>query len=163
MLCLISEKMDLIKLIFSILIIQLSGGIGAMLTFTSLNDWYSSLSKPVFTPPNWIFAPVWTFLYTLIGVSFYLVWQKGLKNSEVKKGLRIFTYQLVLNILWSAFFFGLRSPILGLIDILIMNYLIYLTIVKFRKIMPLASYLLYPYFAWVLFATVLNISIVILN
>lgn len=157
------KKINLFRLTFSILILQLSGGLGAIFTFASVANWYPTLNKPFFTPPSWLFAPVWTLLYILIGVSFYLIWQKGLKKPEIKNALKVFGIQLVLNILWSVFFFGLRAPILGLIDIFVLNYSIYLTIIKFKKINPLASHLLYPYFAWVIFATLLNLSIVILN
>lgn len=156
-------KNNFLKLSVSVLILQLSGGIGAAFSFISLSDWYPTLNRPVFTPPDWIFAPVWTILYLLMGTSLYLVWKEGLGKPEVKRAVKFFGVQLILNILWSAFFFGLRSPFLALIDIFGLNILIYLTIKEFRKINSLASYLLWPYWGWVLFATLLNFSLWILN
>jgi len=153
----------IIKLILSIVLCQAAGIIGSLFTTPSIPTWYASLQKPWFAPPNWLFGPVWITLFTLMGISFYLVWNKGLKNKLVKKGLVIFGIQLLLNILWSFFFFGLNSPSYGLIEIIILWIAIGLTIFKFFKISKNAALLLLPYIAWVSVAAILNYYIWILN
>ena len=100
----------IIKFILSIALCQGAGLIGSLFTTPSIPTWYASLQKPSFAPPNWLFGPVWITLFTLMGISFYLVWNKSLKNKLVKKGLFVFGIQLMLNTLWSFLFFGLRSP-----------------------------------------------------
>ena len=152
-----------LKLIVSIIIPQAAGLLGSIATTSSVRSWYPTLNKPVFNPPSWLFAPVWTLLFLLMGISLYLVWQKGVQTPGVKEALIFFAVQLVLNILWSIFFFGLQSPLLGLIDIIPLVVLIYLTFVKFKQIDPTAGYLLLPYLAWTSFATILNLSLLILN
>ncbi len=125
--------------------------------------WYETLVKPSFWPPNWIFGPVWTVLYALMGVSAYIIWSQGTKKRAVKIALTYFFIQLACNFLWSILFFGLRSPIMGLVDILILWFFIAKTMHAFEKLSRPAAYLLVPYFLWVSFATVLNAVIVILN
>lgn len=150
------------KLIAAILLCEGAGIIGSIFTIPSVTGWYTTLIKPPFNPPNWLFGPVWTILYLLMGISLYLVWLS--KKSAVKKeALQIFFAQLILNSLWSIVFFGARSLLGGLVIIIGMWVLIYLTIKKFAKINKTASYLLYPYLAWVSFASVLNLAIVFLN
>ncbi len=144
------------KLILSIGLCLGAGVLGSFFTFSSIPEWYSTLNKPVFSPPNWIFGPVWTFLYILMGISLYLVWQK-------KKVPAVFWVQLILNAAWSIIFFGMRNPVLAMVDIIALWISIFLTIKAFSKINKLASYLLYPYLAWVSFASILNLAIVILN
>jgi benzodiazapine receptor len=148
---------NVIKFLVSIIVCQLAGGIGSIFTANSVGTWYADLIKPSFSPPNWLFAPVWILLYFLMGISLFLVWSKG------KRGLPIFFIQLVVNAFWSIAFFGLKSPLFGLIVIIILWVLILLTIIKFFKISKLAAWLLIPYIAWVTFATILNFSIWILN
>jgi len=152
-----------LKLIVSIIIPQAAGLLGSIATTSSVRDWYPTLNKPAFNPPSWLFAPVWTLLFLLMGIALYLIWQKGVQTPGVKEALVFFAAQLVLNILWSIFFFGLRSPLLGLIDIVPLVVLIYLTFIKFKQIDPTAGYLLLPYLAWTSFATILNLSLLILN
>jgi tryptophan-rich sensory protein len=147
----------LIKFLISIIICQLAGIIGSFFTSKSVATWYLTINKPAFTPPNYLFAPAWISLFLLMGISLFLVWQKG------KRGLPIFFIQLIFNILWSVMFFGLKSPLLGLIVILILWTLILLTIIKFFKISKPAGWLLIPYILWVSFATILNFAILILN
>ncbi len=142
---------------------ELVGIISTPFTLAAIPTWYSTLNKPPFSPPNWIFGPVWTALYFLMGVAAFLIWKKGLKNKQVKKALTYFVAQLAFNFLWSFLFFGLHSPILGLLDILILWVLILITMIKFYKLSKPAVYLLIPYILWVSFATILNLSIVILN
>lgn len=152
------------KLIFSILICEGAGIIGAVFTTPSIPIWYATLNKPFFSPPNWIFGPVWTTLYFLMGVSLYLVWVKKDAGKSLKsKAYQMFFAQLILNILWSIAFFGMKSPIVGLIVIIILWVLIIETIRRLAKVDKTASFLLYPYLVWVTFATVLNFSLWVLN
>jgi translocator protein len=157
------SKTKTVKLIASILIPQLAGLLGSLFTVSSVRTWYPTLNKPVFTPPSWLFAPVWTLLFLLMGIALYLVWQKGLEAPGVKKALIFFSAQLILNTLWSVLFFGFKSPLLGLLDIIPLVILIILTIISFKKINPTAGYLLIPYLLWTSFATILNLSLLILN
>lgn len=144
------------RLIFSIGVCLGAGIIGSVFTFSSIPTWYAALNKPSFSPPNWVFGPVWTILYLLMGISLYLVWQK-------KKVPAVFWVQLVLNALWSVIFFGLKNPVLAMLDIAVLWVAIYLTIKSFYPISKIAAYLLLPYLLWVTLASVLNLSIVILN
>lgn len=125
--------------------------------------WYITLNKPIFTPPSWLFGPAWSVLYILMAVSFFLIWKRGLKKKHVKNALKLFAIQLILNLSWSPIFFGLKNISLALIVIIIMWVYILKTILAFGKINKTASYLLYPYIAWVSFAAVLNFSIWLLN
>ena len=151
------------RLIFSIIICELVGIISIPFTLSAIPNWYQTLIRPPFSPPNWIFAPVWTILYFMMGVSLYIIWQKGAKNKKVKTALIYFYIQLFLNFLWSFLFFGLHSPILGLMDILALWIFIILSINQFSKINKTAAYILIPYLFWVSFASILNYSIVMLN
>ncbi len=151
------KKINPRKLLIAILICEGAGIIGSLVTIPSINSWYSSLNKPFFNPPSSIFGPVWTTLYFLMGISLYLAWIKKIKN------LNFFWLQLGLNILWSYLFFGLHSPILGLVDIIALLVAITLTIKIFDETYPPAGLILIPYFLWVSFATILNFSIVFLN
>lgn len=154
---------DLPKLVISVVGCELVGLLGTPLTVSAIPNWYSSLNKPFFAPPNWIFGPVWTLLYFFMGVSFYLIWKQGWQKKKVKIAGMYFLSQLALNFVWSPIFFGLRSPLLGLIVIAAMWILIVMTMKKFYPLTRLASYLLIPYLLWVSFATLLNASILILN
>ncbi len=147
----------LIRLILLVALCESAGVIGSIFTFSSINTWYVDLNKPFFNPPSWIFGPVWTTLYFLMGVSLYLVWGKK------KTDLKWFWIQLVLNSIWSIVFFGLKNPALAFIIIVFLWISIFLTIKDFKKVNKTASYLLFPYLAWVGFASLLNLSIVILN
>jgi len=141
----------------------LVGAAGSLVTRSAVEAWYPTIEKPWFTPPGWLFGPVWTVLYILMGVAAYLVWRKGWARSTVRVGLRWFLIQLVLNALWSPAFFGLRSPVAGLIIIVPLVLAILRTLLVFRRVSAVAAWLLSPYLAWTTFATVLNISIVVLN
>ncbi len=155
-------KLNLPKLTFSILVSLSAGGIGSFFTASSIPTWYSTLNKPFFNPPNWIFAPVWTTLYVLMGISLYLILvTKTKKNKTIP--ISIFATQLVLNTLWSILFFGLKSPLIALIEIILLWITILFTIKQFNQIFPISSYLLYPYLAWVSFASLLNLAIFLLN
>ena len=152
-----------IKLISAILICQLAGAIGSLFTYRAIPVWYASLVKPLFNPPNRIFGPVWLTLYTLMGISAFIVLSQGWERKEVKTALFIFAGQLVLNSLWSVIFFGLRSPLFAFVEILVLWVFIVLTIYYFYKISKFAGLILLPYLLWVSFAAVLNLSIAILN
>ncbi len=126
-------------------------------------SWYNTLNKPFFNPPSWIFAPVWTILYLLMAVSFYLVWRKGLKVKKIREAISVFFVQLALNLVWSPVFFGYKNIFLALIIIIFMFFYIVKTILQFSKIDKTAAYLLYPYLIWVSFASILNFSVWFLN
>jgi len=153
----------IIKLIISIAICQLAGFFGSLFTRPNIPTWYASLNKPNFTPPNWVFSPVWITLFVLMGISAFLVWNKGLDYKGVKKALTIFLVQLILNTLWSLAFFGLKSPLFGFLVIVILWVAILFTIINFFKVMKIAGFLLIPYILWVSFAAALNFSIWRLN
>lgn len=147
-------------LILLIVICEGAGLIGSVFTFSAIPNWYMTLNKPVFSPPSFIFGPVWTILYFLMGVSLYLIWMSGKK---AKGAVFFFWIHLFFNTTWSVMFFGLRSPLLGLINILILWFLIVIVIYKFWKINKTAGVLQIPYLVWVSFATVLNLNILLLN
>lgn len=140
------------------------GYFSGMVTRQAILDWYPTLVKPSFNPPNWVFAPVWSLLYVMMGVAAGLVWDKIEWNRPIiKKALTLFAIQLALNALWSYLFFGLHNPFLAGIEIVLLWLMIYETYLQFAKINKIAGYLLLPYLAWVSFATVLNVSIWWLN
>jgi len=154
---------DIVEAVVAVLICQGAGLIGSVATFPSIPTWYASLEKPFFNPPNWLFGPVWTTLYALMGISAFLVWRKGIRDRQVKVALGIFVAQLILNSLWSIVFFGLHSLLGGLIVILPLWVAILLSIVTFYRISKTAGVLLIPYILWVSFATLLNFSLWQLN
>ena len=140
------------------------GYFSGMVTRSAIITWYPTLVKPSFNPPNWIFAPVWSMLYIMIGVAAGLVWNRIDHEKEaVKNALIFFAVQLGLNALWSFLFFGLKNPLLAGVEIIILWLMIYETYTKFAKINSIAGYLFLPYLLWVSFAMVLNGSIWWLN
>ena len=151
------------KIALSIGICLLVGFLSGFATQSAVVDWYGTLTKPFLNPPNWIFGPVWTVLYLLMGLSAGLVWSKGFHHKWVKTALYHFGFQLILNGLWSIVFFGFKNPLFGLLVVIALWILILLTIKWFRVVSKQAAYLLYPYLAWVSFATYLNFSIWLLN
>ena len=157
------KKINWLQLTVAIIVSLLAGIVGTLFTGPNINDWYSTLVRPELAPPNWVFRPVWTTLFLLMGIAAYLVWQKGMNIKAVKIALGIFLGQLVLNTLWSAIFFGQQSIGLALIEILILWLAIAATIIAFAKISRLAAWLLVPYIAWVSFATYLNYAFYVLN
>lgn len=150
------------KLVISIVICLLAGFLGSLFTTPAIPTWYAGLIKPIFSPPNYLFAPVWTTLYILMGISLYIVWSKK-KDQKVKEALKLFAIQLFLNAIWSPVFFGAKNLFLALIIIIFMWIFILKTILAFAKVDKKASYLLYPYIAWVSFASILNFSVWFLN
>lgn len=154
---------DVLKLVISLVACQCAGLIGSIFTTPAIPTWYATLEKPLFTPPNWLFAPAWVTLYVLMGIAAFLVWHKGLREEGVKPALVMFLVQLVLNALWSVVFFGLKSPVGGAVAIIILWVAILFTILRFFRLSVAAGSLLIPYILWVSFAAALNISIWILN
>lgn len=157
------NKNKLVKFIAAILACQLAGFVGSIFTVPAISGWYTIIQKPLFNPPNWIFAPVWTTLFLLMGISLYLIWEKGLDKKEVKLAVSVFGVQLALNIVWSFLFFGLQNPFLAFIEIVLLWIAILATIILFYQISKKAGLLLIPYLFWVSFAAFLNYSIWILN
>ena len=153
---------DILKLVASVILCQTAGFLGSLFTTPAIPTWYRTLNKPFFTPPNWIFSPVWISLFILMGISLFFVWQKT-DHSKFKIAFIFFFVQLILNILWSAAFFGLKSPLLGLMVIVLLWMAILFTILNFFKVSKFAGVLLIPYLLWVSFATLLNFSLWILN
>ena len=143
----------------SVAICLLVGFLSGFATQSSVGDWYVTLNKPFFNPPNWIFGPVWTILYIMMGVAAGLVWSKGWHHRWVKTALYHFSFQLIFNALWSVVFFGFKQPFWAMLVILILLALILLTMKSFHVVSKTASYLLIPYFLWVSFATLLNYKI----
>jgi len=156
-------KRDILKLVVSIVVCEGAGGIGAIFTTPAISTWYAGLQKPSFTPPNSVFAPVWLTLYLLMAIAAFLIWRKGLNTKGVKPALILFLVQLVLNVLWSVIFFGLKSPLGGVVLILLLWIAILLAIIRFFKISPPAGGLLIPYIVWVSIAANLNVWVWILN
>ena len=147
----------------AILLCEIAGSLGSLVTVTGPGSWYAGLAKPFFTPPGWVFAPVWITLFLLMGAALYLVWQEGTGNREVRTALVLFGVQFLLNIIWSFLFFGLRSPLLGLADIVLLWLAIAATIVAFYRVKRKAAYLLLPYLVWVTLAMALNGSVYLMN
>jgi len=154
---------NVVKLLLSLGACLSAGAIGSIFNIAAIPTWYVTLNKPFFSPPNWIFAPVWTALFIMMGASLYLVWKEGFGKVDVKKGVHIFSIQLVLNLLWSAVFFGLKAPLAAFIEIIALWVFIWLTIKQFKKVSKTAAWLLVPYLCWVSFATLLTLSIWVLN
>ncbi len=152
---------NFLKLIISISLPLLIGFTSSFIT-PDFTDWYSTLDKPFFNPPSWLFAPVWTILYILIGYSFYLIW-KDKSLIEIESVSFIYFIHLGLNFLWSPLFFGLRNPDIAFVELFFLLMSIFYLILKFYQINKKAGYLLLPYLLWVSFAGVLNFSIAILN
>lgn len=156
------QNINFKKLFVSLFFPFLAGFIGLVFTFPSIFTWYASLNKPSFSLPNFVFGPVWTTLYFLMGVSFYLVLEN--KDGQKKKeAIYIFAFQLALNSLWSIAFFGLKNPLLSSFIIIALWFAIVLMIVKFYRINKVAGFLNLPYLFWVSFASVLNFAIYALN
>ena len=155
--------LSIFRLLVSILICQLAGVVGSFFTFRSLVEWYAFIRKPPFTPPDSVFGPVWITLFTMMGISLFLVLQKGLKNGVARGAILIFFMQLALNMLWSIIFFGARFIAGGFVVIIILWLAIFWNIKKFFVISKPAAILLLPYIIWVSFAVILNFSLLILN
>ena len=138
------------------------GGLGGAVTASSVTEWYPTLNKPSFNPPNWVFGPVWTALYVMMGVAAWRVWRAADRDTA-RAPLAVFALQLAVNLGWSVAFFGLRDPGLAVAVILALDLLVLGTALMFRRVDRVAEWLLVPYLAWIAFATILNIAIWRLN
>jgi len=175
---------NFLKLLASIIICELAGATGSVFTSSEIGVWYKNLKKPAFNPPNWVFGPVWTIVFILMGVSLYLVWSKKWEprkrigqdealNSLSQKFLSgawrrlnivlIFGTQFVLNILWSVIFFGLHNPGVAFFELLMLWFAVVFTMVNFRRVSKATTWLLFPYILWISFAGILNYFVWILN
>jgi len=154
---------DAIRLLVSIIACFAAGGIGSVFTFKAIPIWYAGLKKPPYTPPKWVFGPVWTTLYILMGISVFLVWQSGLTSSGATLAFTLFWIQLCVNALWSVIFFGIKSKGVAVIAILVLWLLILATIVVSFPVSRWAGVLLIPYILWVSIASYLNIGVWWLN
>lgn len=159
-----------LRFVISIAICELAGVIGSVFTISNIPVWYATLAKPFFAPPNWLFGPAWTLLYFLMGAALFLIWEKGFVKpiadpvkKQAKKAVGAFSVQLALNVIWSFLFFGLRNPLYGLIEIIVMWIAIAYTIKTFYPVSKKAAWLLVPYILWVSFATALNAAVWMLN
>jgi tryptophan-rich sensory protein len=148
-------RIQYFRFIVSLVICQLAGFIGGAFTAPAITGWYAALEKPLFSPPNWIFSPVWIILFLLMGVTLYILWQ-NLPKTEAKIAMVFFIIQLALNILWSALFFALKWPMVAFFEIIVLWVFILLTMIKSSRVSKTTVYLLLPYILWVNFAAVLN-------
>jgi tryptophan-rich sensory protein len=155
--------LDVRKLLISLTICLAAGGIGAAFAMQSVDSWYALLKKPFFTPPSWVFGPVWTVLYVLMGLAVYIIWRKRQRGGQNTAAYLLFGTQLALNIGWSFVFFGLRSIVGGLFTIFALWLSIILTIHEFLHKSQLAGWFLIPYLVWVSYACILNFSLWWLN
>lgn len=155
---------NVVRLVVACGVSLAAGLIGSFTTMGGgFDSWYSTIDKPSFTPPSWVFGPVWTILYLLMGVAAFLVWQKGVQLRLVRIALGWFLVQLVLNALWSPVFFGLHQIGWALVVIVLLWIAIVITIYHFSRVSQMGAVLLVPYLLWVSFATVLNGAIWRLN
>ena len=154
---------NLLRILVSVAVCLAIGFFAGFATQSSVDTWYVTLNKPSFNPPNWIFAPVWTVLYILMGIAAGIVWNRGFYHKWVKTAIYHFGFQLVLNGMWSIVFFGMQKVFWALLVIVALFVLILFTIKWFKVVDKRAAWLLYPYVAWVGFATLLNFSIWQLN
>ena len=156
-------RQSLIALAVSLGLPLLAGGVGAAVTVPALAPWYADLAKPAWTPPAGVFGPVWTLLYLAMGLASWLVWRQGWRRHEVRRALLLLAGQLVLNLLWSIFFFGLRAPGLAFLDIMLLWIALAAALTYTRQVSGLGTALLVPYLGWVSFAGALNAAVWYLN
>lgn len=156
------KRAEIIRLVV-ICGVLLAVGYGGSFFVRGSFDWYQTLKKPVFTPPSWVFGPVWTVLYLLMGIAFFIVLRKGLSSAAGKTATACFIFQLVFNVLWTPIFFGLKQPLIAFGDIVILWLAVLATVGSFYRVSKAAAILLVPYFLWISFAAVLNAAICILN
>ncbi|MES2812502.1 MAG: TspO/MBR family protein [Bacteroidota bacterium] len=158
------KKINWAKIGIAVVVCLAVGYLSSIPTRESIENWYPTIQKPFFNPPDWVFAPVWTILYIMMGIACGIIWTNHQKkNADTKNALMTFVFQLILNALWSLLFFGLKNPLLAFIEIILLWLVIYETIKSFTKIDTRTGKLLYPYLIWVSFATILNGSIWYLN
>jgi tryptophan-rich sensory protein len=156
------RKFNIIKLAISLLLPLAIGAVAGMFTSQAVPTWYASLNRPSFSPPNWVFGPVWTLLYILLGISFFLIWIEKV-SKERNLAIKVFSVQMLLNFAWSFLFFYFNLIGVALLEIILLWISIAAMIYLFLKIKPLAAYLNIPYLLWVSFATILNAGYYFLN
>jgi translocator protein len=159
---LLINKSQIFKLLASLALPLSIGAVAGIFTSEAVSEWFATLNRPSFSPPNWVFGPVWTTLYILIGISFFLIWKQE-ASSQRKQAIIVFLAQLVLNFAWSFIFFYFNKIGLALIEIVLLWISIIFMLVLFYKLKPLAAYLNIPYLLWVTFATILNSGYYLLN
>jgi translocator protein len=152
-----------VKLVIALIIPQLVAASGAYFTVTGTGSWYQTLDKPSWNPPSWVFGPVWTTLYVLMGIAMFLVWRSDAPDKLKRRATILWGVQLVFNFLWSFLFFGQEQIFGALLEIVVLWVLILLTIFAFARVNKLAAWLLVPYISWVSFATILTYTIWDLN
>ncbi|MGZ7095361.1 MAG: TspO/MBR family protein [Methanobacterium sp.] len=157
------KKVDIVKLVVSILIPLIVGFTSSFATLGSITTFFNVLNKPSWTPPSWAFAPIWTILYILMGIALFLVWRKGWDRKDVKIAIGAFAVQLILNFFWTIIFFGFKSIFGGLVSIVILWIAILINIILFYRISKAAGILLVPYIIWVTIASYLNYTVFVLN
>jgi len=155
--------MKIVRLVVAVAIPLVAAFLGSVFTMPSIPTWYAAINKPAWNPPNWIFGPVWTILFILMGIALWLIWEKGLDKIQVRTAVNIFSAQLVLNIVWSLLFFGLHSPFWAFIEIIALWLMILWTIIAFYRLDKTAGLILIPYILWVSFASFLNFTVMRLN
>jgi benzodiazapine receptor len=153
----------IVSLILALGICLMAGVVGSQYTSPSIPSWYAGLAKPDLTPPSWVFGPVWTVLYIMMGLSLYLILQSGLKNGEVAFGLILFIFQLLLNVGWSYVFFAGHSTLFGFVVIVALWAVLLSTIIQVSRFSIAGAALLIPYLIWVSFAAYLNYAIMMMN
>lgn len=159
---------QIFSLVASLFLAQLGGILGSIFTIPSIPTWYQTLNKPFFQPPSWVFAPVWTTLFVLMGLASWLIWRehhaaKTNQKQSIKKALFVYAGQLLLNVAWSMIFFGWHQPWLAFVEILILWLTILWTILLFYRLNRWAAWLMLPYLAWVSFASILTYAVAQLN
>ncbi len=156
-------KKQAFQLFIAILVCLSAGAIGSLFTMEAIPNWYATLEKPAFTPPNWVFGPVWTMLYILMGIALFLIWRIESPRSEVRRAVIFFGFHLVINASWSIVFFGFQNPTAAFFVILFLIITLLMSMNDFWKLDKKAAFLLTPYLFWVCYATALNFSIMRLN
>lgn len=157
------KSKEFFALLLFVAVSEFAGLIGSLFTTPAIPKWYAGLQRSALNPPSWVFAPVWTTLFVLMGVAAFLVWRERGNRREVKNALSVFGLQLALNALWSVIFFGWRSPSFAFLEIILLWLAIIWTTVLFYRISRPAAYLFVPYLLWVTFAAYLNFAVAALN
>lgn len=151
------------KIIVCVVAVEILGSLSGLLTASSIQGWFANLTQPVGNPPNWVFGPVWTLLYAMMGSSFALFWHHSQPGPDRRRGFTLFFTQFALNLAWTPIFFGAHQIAAALGVIVLLAAAIVLTILAFRPVSRLASRLLIPYLLWVSYATYLNAGFAFLN
>lgn len=152
-----------IKLVISLVLPLLAGGIAGLFATPEIRGWFQTIQKPGWQPPNWVFGPVWTVLYILMGLAFYLVWKNPRTDSRKRMAITLWLVQLVFNFFWSFIFFKKHQIDWALAEIVILWFFILLTMLWFGRISRLAAWLMVPYICWISFASLLTLAIYRLN